>query len=279
MIDLTVVTTCHRQFTENDAPRFYEKHGHKNFEISTVKLVESIRKNGGQLKNCKIKIWIPKKFRPSDKAIECLLDNNCQLEYGDDWLIPAYPNSSKIDACNMKFDTEYIFWMDSDSLVLKDFSGAFKYMNAFDVSFLPMNLITNFGAGVEEDELWQKYYEYFQLKQPDTKIETLIDKKPGHFYFTSAMIIFKNNLHFGKWYRHFVTELFASDLPRKDFRFNQTVLSLMATEQEWKVKPMLKQNGHLYHLNGYAVEPDTAIVHYADDRKRIFKEMGINDTI
>jgi len=278
MIDLTVVTTCHRPFTENDAPRFYEKHGHKNFEISTVKLVESIRKNGGQLKDCKIKIWIPVKFEPSDKTTKWLIDQGCQLEYGG-WCIPAYPNSIKIDACSMEFDTKYIFWMDSDSLVLKDFSGAFQYMNSFDVSFLPMNLITNFGASKEEDSLWEKYYEYFQLKQPTVKIETLIDKKLGHFYFTSAMIIFKNSLHFGKWYRHFVTELFASDLPRKDFRFNQTVLSLMATEQEWKVKPMIKKYGHLYHLNGYLVEPNTAIVHYADDRQRIFKELGIEDNV
>ena len=278
MIDLTVVTTCHRQFTESDPPRFYEKHSHKNFEISTVKLVESIRKNGGQLKDCKIKVWIPRKFKPADKTIEWLLDQDCQLEYGD-WCIPAYPNSSKIDACNMKFDTDYVMWIDSDSLVLKDFSDAFRDMNSFDVSFPAMNLITNFGAGVKEDKLWKKDYEYFQLKQPINKIATLIDKKLGNFYFTSAVMIFKNNLHFGKWYKHFVKELFASELPRKDFRFSQTTLSLMATEQKWKVKPMAKKHAHLYHLNGYAVEPDTAIVHYADDRKRIFKEMGIDDSI
>lgn len=279
MIDLTVVTTCHRQFTENDAPRFYEKHSHKNFEISTVKLVESIRKNGGKLKDCKIKIWIPRKFRPSDRVIEFLIDNNCQLEYGDDWLIPAYPNSSKIDACNMKFDTKFVMWIDSDSLVLKDFSGAFRFMNAYDVSFPAMNLITNFGAGKEEDELWRKYYEYFDLKQPNTQIETLIDKKLGHFYFTSAVMIFKNNLNFGKLYKHFVTELFASDLPRKDFRFSQTVLSLMATQENWKVKPMLKEYAHLFHLNGYSLESNTALVHYADDRERIFKEMEIDDSV
>jgi len=278
MIDLTVVTTCHRQFTESDPPRFYEKHSHKNFEISTVKLVESIRKNGGQLKDCKIKIWIPRKFRPADKTTEWLLDQNCQLEYGD-FLIPAYPNSSKIDACNMKFDTQYVMWLDSDILVLKDFSGAFQFMGAFDVSFPAMNLITNFGASVKEDKLWKKYYEYFDLTQPTTKIETLIDKQWSHFYFTSAVMIFKNNLHFGKWYKHFVTELFASELPRKDFRFSQTVLSLMAVENNWKVKPMLKRYAHLYHLNGYAVEPDTAILHYCDDRERIFKEMGIEDNI
>lgn len=278
MIDLTVVTTCHRQFTENDAPRFYEKHGHKRFDISTVKLVESIRKNGGQLKDCKIKVWIPRKFRPFDEVTEFLIDNGCQLEYGE-WLIPAFPNSSKIDACSMNFDTQYVMWIDSDSYVLKDFSGAFRFMNAFDVSFPPMSLITNFGASKEEDELWKKYYEYFDLRQPTTKIQTLIDKQFGNFYFTSAIMVFKNNLHFGKWYRHFVTELFVSDLPRKDFRFSQTVLSLMVQENEWRVKPMLKKYAHLYHLNNYSVEPDTALVHYADDRERIFKEMGVDDIV
>ena len=276
MIDLTVVTTCHRQFTESDPPRFYEKHSHKNFEISTVKLVESIRKNGGGLKDCKIKVWIPFKFRPADKTTEFLIDNGCQLEYEDDWLIPAYPNSSKINACNMKFDTEYIFWMDSDSYVLNDFSGAFQFMSAFDVSFLPMNLITNFGASKEEDTLWKKYYEYFKLEQSTTKIETLIDKKWGHFYFTSAMIIFKNNLHFGKWYTHFVKELFASELPRKDFRFSQTVLSLMAIEQEWKVKPMSKKYGHMFHLNNYKIENDTAICHFCDDMEQFYKLIGVD---
>ena len=275
MIDLTVVTTCHRQFTENDPPRFYEKHSHKHFDITTVKLVESIRKNGGQLKDCKIKVWIPRKFRPADKTIEWLLDQDCQLEYGD-WIIPAYPNSSKIDACNMKFDTEYVFWMDSDSYVLKDFSGAFRDMNAFDVSFLPMNYLHNFGAGSSEDILWKKYYGYFQLKQPTMKVETLIDKQWGHFYFTSAMIIFKNNLHFGKWYKHFVTELFASDLPRKDFRFSQTVLSLMATEQAWRVKPMAKKYGHMFHLNGYKIEPDTAVCHFCDDMEQFYKLVGVD---
>jgi len=278
MIDLTVVTTCHRQFTEKDAPRFYEKHGHKDFEISTVKLVESIRKNGGELKNCKIKVWIPFKFRPADKTTEFLIDNGCQIEYGD-WLIPAFPNSCKIDACNMKFDTDYIMWVDSDCLILKDFTEVFRFMKVFDVSFPPMNLITNFGAGKEEDTLWKKYYEYFQLKQPTIKIQTLIDKQLGHFYFTSAVMIFKNNLHFGKWYTHFVKELFASELPRKDFRFSQTVLSLMAIEQEWRVKPMAKRYVYLYHLNKYQIENDTAIVHYCDDRERIFKELGIDNNV
>ena len=42
---------------------------------------------------------------------------------------------------------------------------------------------------------------------------------------------------------------------------------------------MLKEYGHLYHLNGYAVESNTSIVHYADDRKRIFKQMGIDDNV
>ncbi len=136
MIDLTVVTTCHRQFTKNDPPRFYEKHGHKNFEISTGILVESIRKNGGKLKDCKIKIWMPRKFKPSDRTIGFLLDNKCQLVYGSDWLIPAFPNSSKINACSMKFDTEYVFWMDSDSLVLRDFSEIFGDNKEFDISSL-----------------------------------------------------------------------------------------------------------------------------------------------
>ncbi len=275
MIDLTVVTTCHRQFTENDAPRFYEKHGHKNFEISTVKLVESIRKNGGKLKDCKIKVWIPLKFRPSDAITAYLIDNDCQLEYGE-WCIEAYPNSSKIDACSMEFDTQYVMWMDSDSYVLKDFSGAFDGMGTFDVSFLPMNLLTNFGASYKEDTLWSKYYDYFNLTPPATKIQTLIDKKLGSFYFTSAMMIFKNNLNFGKLYKHFVTELFKSDLPRKDFRFSQTVLSLMAVQEKWIVKSMAKKYGHMFHLNGYAIESDTAICHFCDDMEQFYKLVGVD---
>lgn len=275
MIDVTVVTTCHRQFTEKDPPRFYEKHGHKRFDISTVKLVESIRRNGGQLKNCKIKVWIPLKFKPSAEVTAFLLNNGCELEYGE-FCIEAYPNSSKIDACNTKFDTEFVMWIDSDSHIRKDFSGAFRFMSSFDVSFPPMNLITNFGASKNEDELWKKYYAYFYLRQPTNKIVTLIDKKLGHFYFTSAIMIFKNDLNFGEIYKHFVTELFKSDLPRKDFRFSQTALSLMATQEKWRVKPMLKEYAHLFHLNGYSVEPSTALCHYADDLDRYYKSIGVD---
>ena len=194
--------------------------------------------------------------------------------YGSDWLIPAFPNSSKINACSMKFDTEYVFWMDSDSIVLKDFSGIFGDKKKFDIALSPMTRHTNFGANKEQDEMWNKYFQHFNIKRPQTKIKCY-DGELGNFYFTSSFILFRNDINFGERYKYFVDELFKSNLPEKTNRFSQTVLSLILAEQNFRYKILDEKYAYIFHFNDYKLKNDTAICHFCDDMEQFYKLIGV----
>lgn len=243
----------------------------KNYEECAIRFVRSIRENGGKCKNIPIKFWIDGNLMPSNITIKRLLDYNCSITLGK-LKIPQPSKggswSSKLQALDeCKIDTKYGIWMDTDMYITRGFTGLLECNS--DVKMTPVSLVHNFGASDNENKMWDKYYDYFKLKRPDTKIKTHVDKKLGNFYFTSSLIMFKSDLDFGKKYYKFAKRLYDSDLPHNEKRYVQTVLPLMIVKYGWTYETVPIQFCYLYHLNNYTLgdhKLPPAIIHYCDNR-------------
>jgi hypothetical protein len=243
----------------------------KDYEASARRFAYSIRKNGGKCKDCRIIFWIDRENPPTPDTICYLVDLGCDFVYGDVVLkqpTPAGSWSSKLYAVNeCNFYTPYAVWMDIDFYCLGDFSELLE--GEFDIAVPPMNLVTNFGASEQENEMWRKYFSYFGLPAPTERITTHVDKKPGNFYFTSSIMVYKNNINFGFLYKTISSQIRISSLPYNDKRFSQTAVPILIKLHNLKYKILPRHLAYMYHLNDYQLRNDEKVpilVHYCDNK-------------
>lgn len=232
----------------------------------------SLRKFGGEMKHTPVILYIEEGAEPSsDDMFELIDDYRAKLIFGT----PDFKGQSKYGSwfnkcsavADAKFDTTHGLWMDIDYYINGDFSELLSFN--CDIAVPPMNLITNFGATPEDSDMWNTYYEYFNIPRPSTQIKTAVDKKMGSFYFTSSIMLYKNDIRFGKIYKLWSLALLQSGLPFCEKRFSQTSIPLIITKYGLDYKVMPRHLSYMYHLNDYTLKctgKDPVLIHYCDNR-------------
>lgn len=236
----------------------------KDYEAMAVRLAKSIRNNGGIYKDCDIVFWSDKDYKPSEETIKKLKDYGCELVYGKT-PIEGHPISNKIAACSLPFDTDYVIWMDTDLYVLRDFSELLK--EETDIVVSPDTRVGHPWTREEDTPLWDRYYEYFDLKNPNIKILTHQDKKLGNFYFCSGLIVFRNAIDFGKKYLEIAKSILSTDVENRVYAFSQTSLPVVIVKYGLTYSLIPERLHYFYSIHGHKLDySDIAIVHYQDRR-------------
>lgn len=190
---VTIISVCQSQNVGEEAKVF----GVKDYEEMSIRLVKSIRRNGGRCKDCPIIFWVPTNKIPKKETLRRLSDYNCKFVFGET-PIPENNISNKIAACMIKVTTPYVVWMDTDMHVLSDFSGMLPL--AKDIMVVPTSRSTNKWAYTEDVKLWRDLYGKLGLKMPEIKVKCPLDGGLGNFYFSSGLFAFKSALGFGELY-------------------------------------------------------------------------------
>jgi len=260
MDKLTIITSCDgRQIGKIGSHRF------KRYSELAVRLVRSIRMNGGEHADLPILTFFRSDFPPYPEHEKQLKDLGCQRR-------PIYPEKShpplfqKILSCALtkSVSTPYAMWMDTDMYMYK---GALEQLiegvEGAEVGASPSTWSTHKWARPEDNHLWQKMYEVAGIDPPKERVLSHIDKKLANFYFCSGLVIYKTGLGFPeKWYEMAEKVLSLGE----DFvqSFTQTSLSLaMSQYKHWAVPEDLQ---YFYTLHKKKLSPSVKIVHYQDER-------------
>lgn len=242
--------------------------GKKDYEECARRLAKSLRTNGGLCKDIPLYFWIDKKIGAHSKTVGFLKEYNANIIFGKaKYSAPTkygswYQKLEALDDCSKLINTKYTIWLDTDYYVKNDFSDI---IDNEDIAVAPMNLITNFGANNDYDEMWSQYYKYFNVSPSKEKVLTAIDHQPSHLYFTSSIIVFKNSLNFPEIYKNMGTKLLESGLIYCEKRFNQTILPIIITKYNLKWKRLSRDYSYLYHLNNYKLRGSEKLIHYCDN--------------
>jgi len=267
MFDVTIVSA----FNGN-------KYAEKDYQACAIRFMKSLRNNGGACKDLPVIFWVDKEAMPSRKVIDVLeKEYGCTLIYGKCDIQHPQPTGSwehkvnAVDESAKHIKTEFTALIDVDMYFVSDPSELLE--TEAQISVAPMTYLSNFGASPEQDAMWDQYYSFFKLNRPTTKIQTL-DKKWGNFYFTSAIIVFKNDIEFGANFRGMYLRLYTSGLPDCQKRTSQTILPIMITKHGWTYRVLPRHLHYLYHLNNYQLENNEkmpVLVHYCDN---VIKEIS-----
>ena len=233
----------------------------KDYETLAIRLARSIRRNGGIYKDCDIAFWLDEDYKPSVETIARLESYNCTLTWGR-LAIDNVPMSSKIAACCLEFDTDYVIWMDTDIYVLGDFSDLIADV---DVMVSPDTRNHHPWTREEDSGKWDEYYAYFGLKNPNIKIITHVDKQPGNFYFCAGLFVFRNGIDFGNKYLEVAKAILSSEM--EDYAFDQMALPITIVKYglSWGIIPEYLH--YIYAIHGHKLDYDgVQIVHYQDGR-------------
>lgn len=258
---------------------------HKSYEECAIRLLRSLRKNGGLLKDAHFHFFIDSEHKPDEAVISELKKLRCFIwYYGDRDMVmqsDAGSWSPKIYAVKHSAgvthgDTTHCVWIDCDYYVNGDLRELKQIAESAQVTAPPMNLVTNFGAHPERDFfMWQSYYQYFNILYKDQdnnvippRVKTHVDKKDGWFYFTSSIMTWEPGLGFEREYFNTSKYLFNSGLQDCQKRYTQTSvpLTILKNGYTWDVIP--RHLAYMYHLNGYKLENDEqypVLIHYGDN--------------
>lgn len=252
----------------------------KSYEACALRLAYSLRKNGGSLSDIPLIFFVQPDYYPQDDTVDRLLNEfNCQvydtMKYRR---LPMQSSSGSwspkiyaVEAAQHYIKTPMACWIDCDYYVMDDFSELVDIGRRVGVAAPPMNLISNFGAGPDYLDMWEKYYDHFDipldlLYLSKYKVETY-DGGVGFFYFTSSVMTWKTGIGFEKTYFDISYKLINSGLPYCDKRYTQTSvpLTILKNGYSWDVIP--KHLAYMYHLQGYDLnnDPEPVLVHYGDN--------------
>jgi len=264
----------------------------KSYEECALRLVRTLRKNGGKLRDSKVIFWIDAEFEPEEKYMQALADMDCVLLVSDARKIVLQSNdgswSTKVYAIRdteSMIDTSHVAWIDADYYVNGDLSELLSIAEQVGVSAPPMNLVTNFGAGEADRSMWEAYYRHFEinlnvLDWPEYKVRTHVDKMMSFFYFTSSLITWKRRIGFEESYAKIALELFDSGLPFCQKRYNQTAIPMTILKNDYSWNSLPRHLAYMYHLNGYKLdngEQEPKLIHYCCNKVHQlpdFKQMG-----
>lgn len=251
-----------RIFTTCESRRDVYVHA-KDYQNKAVRLVRSLRKNGGTCKKFPVTAWYGVAAKPSDDTIKRLQDLGCSVVEGT-VSHTKYPLFSKIDTIQAPFEEPFGMWMDTDMYVLGDF-GELVFENQVDVA-APDNCYT-FHKWVREEDtpVWNRYYDMLGIKRPVPTMPTCLDKGSGNFYFNSGLILFRNGIGFPQLYARTAEAVLGSSVDERELNFTQTSLSLtvLRAGYTWKVVP---EKFHSCYALRHKLMPDTLLSHYQDSR-------------
>lgn len=252
---LTIISTCERR----------EKSVHsKNYEPMSKRLVHSIRTNGGKYRDALVVMYHAYGAAPSEETQKWLIDNGCVVVGGGSDLIPGEPVGNKIDACNVPFTSEYGLWMDSDMYLLD--SARFEALMEKDVDVAATG--SEYGhhrwGRLSDGPTWEKLYHLAGVDAPLETFEGGLDGEPVHFYFNSAIVLFRNGTAFPETWRALARAVRFSGIENTEHNFTQTSLTLAALKTNSRCE-QLPQTYNAYYALEREEALNRAVLHYQDN--------------
>lgn len=249
--------------------------GAKPYEDMAIRLITSIRKNGGVYRDTRVIFYYSSFRTPSSDVISLLLKNNCDIApvsyFNQD------PNI-KIDIYSLFVPTKYKMWLDTDIYIKDDFSGMMKEMEDgdFDIAVSPDQNSFHRWARLEDIPIWKTIYSYFGLQFPERKIVCHVDQKEGCFYFSSGLILGKTNTNFGEIYKdtfNILQKKFKQDYMSRFSPPCQVSLSVAIIRANLKVF-VLPEKYHYYPATrDHKIIGSPSIIHYQDaDIEKLVRE-------
>lgn len=233
----------------------------KTYEDKAIRLVYSLRKNGGACKDFPVYMWYGEDVPPSKNTIDLLSSLGCTLISGK-CRKPQTPVHNKVAAClDIRPETEYSLWMDTDMYVLGDFSDIFT--SSPDVAASPTNYCYHRWARFSDKDKWDEFYRSAGIENPNVTMLTDMDQKEGIFYTCSGLFLFRNDICFPDFYNDGVEAVLSSSVEDKVENFSQTGLTVGIIKGRFKFKQLPEKYQLYYGLRGGLLE-DTIIVHYQD---------------
>ena len=252
---VTMISTC--EFRQKDLHS-------KNYEPMAKRLVHSIRTNGGKYKDATVIMYHSSEAPPSLETQGWLRDNGCVVVMGGPSLIPGEPVGNKIDACCSPLTTEYGLGMDSDMYVLD--TGLFESLidKNVDVAATGSEYGYHRWGRLADGPIWEQLYALAGVRAPIECFFGGLDNEPVHFYFNSAIVLFRNGRGFPEVWRDLAARVRFSGIENTEHNFTQTSLTLSAL----KTKSTCEQLPQTYNAY-YALEKeasfDRAVLHYQDN--------------
>jgi len=252
---VTIISTCERR-----EKNLYSK----NYEPMSKRLVHSIRTNGGRYSDSLIVMYHSHGAAPSEETQRWLIDHGCTVVEGGSDLIPEEPVGNKIDACNVPLITQYGLWMDSDMYLLDTEGFEALVEKDVDVAATGSAYGHHRWGRLSDGPIWRKLY---HLAGVDVPLETFkggLDGEPVHFYFNSAIVLFRSGGAFPETWRSLARAVRFSGIENTEHNFTQTSLTLAALKTNSRCE-QLPQTYNAY----FALEENQAlervVLHYQDN--------------
>lgn len=235
----------------------------KDYEKKAIRLVHSIRENGGKYKDANIVMWYAGEVAPSHNTFVRLKDMGCVLVEGETY-IPEDPVANKMTACCVPNDSKYTMWMDSDMYVLG--TTEFESLIELNTDFAAVSTEYSFHrwASSEEDASWAELYKLAGVDKPTEKFITGLDGGEGTFYFNSALVLFRNGMGFPEEWRRLGKLVRFSGIDKSEHNFTQTSLTLAVLRVGCTYK-QLPQTYNAYYALQKEDSLNCAILHYQDN--------------
>lgn len=256
MVDrVTVISTCERRKRNSYS---------KNYEPMSKRLVHSIRTNGGKYSDVPVIMYYSSVAEPSSETQKWLENNGCALVKGQSDLIPGEPVGNKVDACNAPFTSEYGLWMDSDMYLLKP--ELFEALVEMDVDLAATG--SEYGhhrwGRLSDAPIWDELYRLVGVEAPVERFSGGLDGVPVHFYFNSAIVLFRNGTTFPATWKDLAKVVRFSGIENTEHNFTQTSLTLAALKTNSRCV-QLSQTYNAYYALERQKALDRAVLHYQDN--------------
>jgi hypothetical protein len=262
MKSITVVSSCEgkRPGVENA----------KDYSVGAIRLINSLRKNGGMFKDATVLMWHSEELAPSPEQQEKLKDLGCTLVPGrNDSGNILHSKVQAISDCAKVADTDYLLWLDSDMLVVGELDVLVDYMGV-DFAATATEFNHHRLANEEDLPLWENLckatgtpFEKFSGR----RLMTMMDGKIGLFNFNSGIMLFDLWTFSLDNYVEMANTILSKskeDETVSNYCFDATPLSLIATKyhHSWAKLPMALNHYYALHKS---VAPDTKVIHYQDN--------------
>jgi len=253
---LTVISCC-------ESLRGYGMYN-KSYEKKSLRLVHSLRTNGGKYKDSHVVMWYSKEAPPSEETKMALSNLGCTLVEGET-LIPEDPVANKIEACCIPVGSEYALWMDSDMYILDTHKFESLVELEVDVAAVGAEFDHHRWARKSDDALWSELYTLAGVAAPDIRIPGGIDGRDCNFYFNSALVLQRTGRGFADVWKDLAKRVRFSGILHSEHNFTQTSLTLamLKTNSVWKHLPA-EYNAYWSVWKEEAL--DLAILHYQDNK-------------
>ncbi|KKN22538.1 hypothetical protein LCGC14_0914030 [marine sediment metagenome] len=249
---ITIITSC--EFRQNNVRS-------KNYEPMAKRLVHSIRTNGGKYNDAHIVMYHSEDAKPSQETCDWLSRNGCTIISGGPDLIPGEPVGNKIQACNTRLATEYGLWVDTDMYVLDTQLFEDLIDKNVDVAATGSEYGHHRWGRLSDGPIWEQLYALAGVPAPLETFTGGLDGEPVHFYFNSAIVLFRNGRGFAEAWKDLAVKVRFSGIENTEHNFTQTSLTLAALKTNGQCE-QLPQTYNAYYGHEQEKTLDQAVLHY-----------------